>query len=254
MACDTGQSGRLAGKTAFVTAAGAGIGKAISELFAAQGAKVIATDVSPDALGSLTLGDAGETHVLDVTDSEAIRSLSLSSDHVSVLVNVAGWVPNGTVLDCSRDEWDRAVEINLTSVYEMCRAFLPEMMARGGGSIVNISSVASSVIAAPNRFAYGATKAAIIGLTKSIAADFVTKQIRCNAICPGTIETPSLQQRMGAGESAFEANRAAFLARQPGGRFGKPEEVAQLALHLASDEASFTTGAVHVIDGGWSNM
>ena len=253
MTSNASTAGRLSGKTAFVTAAGAGIGKAISENFARAGASVIATDIAQDALAALELGELGQTAVLDVTSAGDVSNLVTSYDDVDILVNVAGWVPHGTILDCTREEWDRAHEINVTSIYELCRAFLPRMIHKGAGSIVNVSSVASSIIAAPNRFAYGATKAGIVGLTKAIAADFVTAGIRCNAICPGTIETPSLHDRMGAGTDAFEMARAAFLKRQPGGRFGTPKEVAMLALYLASDEASFTTGTVSVIDGGWSN-
>ena len=172
---------------------------------------------------------------------------------VDVLFNCAGYVANGTILDCDEDQWTFSVDLNLTAMYRMCRAFLPGMLERGGGSIINMASVASSVIAAPNRFVYGATKAGVIGLTKSIAADFVAKGIRCNAICPGTVESPSLDERLRA-TGDYEAARAAFAARQPIGRMARAEEIAALVIYLASDESSYTTGVAHVIDGGWANI
>ena len=238
---------RLTAKRALVTAAGAGIGRAIALAFAREGADVLATDIDPGALATLT-GMA--TAVLDVTDDAAVSALA---DHppFNVVVNAAGWVPAGTILDCTPADWARALDLNLSSMYRVVRTVLPAMLGAGGGSIVNIASVASSIRGVPNRFAYGATKAGVIGLTKAIAADFVGQGIRANAICPGTVDTPSLHARMAATGNA-DAARAAFVARQPMGRLGTAEEVAALAVHLASDESGFTTGAVHVIDGGWT--
>lgn len=240
---------RLENKRVFITAAGAGIGRATAELFAAEGAHVIATDIDEAALGEL---NGMETHRLDVTDASQIDALAEGTGAIDVLFNCAGFVHNGTILDCDRAAWDLSIAINVTSMFHTIRAFLPGMVTNGGGSIINMSSVASSIIAAPNRFAYGATKAAVIGLTKSIAADYVRDNIRCNAICPGTVESPSLEQRLKASAN-YEATRAEFIARQPMGRFGKAEEIAQLAVYLASDDSAFTTGQCHTIDGGWSN-
>jgi len=243
---------RLEGKHALITAAGAGIGRACAVAFMREGAKVCATDIDRHALDRLAadLPDI-TTHVLDVTDAAAVASLSDLVPDCDTLVSAAGMVPSGTVLDCDRLTWDRAVALNLTGMYEVVRAVLPMMLARRRGSIVTIASVASSIRGVPNRFAYSTTKAGVIGLTKSVSADFVGHGIRANAICPGTIDTPSLGERMAAsGDSA--AARAAFVARQPIGRLGTAEEVAALAVHLASDEAAFTTGAIHVIDGGWT--
>jgi len=240
---------RLNGKVALVTAAARGIGRATAERFAAEGARVIATDRDLDALDGL----AGcETRALDVTDGAAVTALAAEIGRIDVLANIAGIVHAGTILDCSEEEWDQAIAINMTAMYRTVRAFLPAMLAGGGGAIVNVSSIASSVKGIPNRFAYGATKAGVIGLTKAVAADFVGQGIRCNAICPGTIDTPSLQQRL-HDTGDYAAAQAAFIARQPMGRLGRAEEIAALALYLASDEAAFTTGAVHVIDGGWVN-
>jgi 2-keto-3-deoxy-L-fuconate dehydrogenase len=242
-------SGRLAGKTALVTGAGQGIGHASAALFAAEGARVIATDRVPRLLEDL----AGCEHrALDVTDPAAIAALADEIGPIDVLFNVVGYVHAGSILDCDEEAWKSSVDLNFTAMYRTIRAFLPAMLANGGGSIVNMSSIASSVKGIPNRFAYGATKAGVIGLTKAVAADFVGQGIRCNAICPGTIDTPSLQQRL-HDTGDYEAARTAFVARQPMGRLGKAEEIAQLALYLASDESSFTTGAIHVIDGGWIN-
>lgn len=243
---------RLAGKTALITAAGAGIGRAAAEAFAREGARVIATDIDEDALRDLQGLTGIETAQLDVTDASAIGALCKAHPDLDILFNVAGWVHHGTIADCGREDWDRSVLINLTSMYELARAVLPAMQARGGGVILNMSSVASSVTGAPNRFAYGATKAGVIGLTKAIAADYVAHNIRCNVICPGTVDTPSLQGRMRA-QGDYEKARQMFVSRQPMGRLGQAEEIANLALYLASDEAAFTTGAVHVIDGGWTN-
>jgi 2-keto-3-deoxy-L-fuconate dehydrogenase len=193
-----------------------------------------------------------ETHYLDVTNAKQIDALALQVGAIDVLFNCAGFVHNGTILDCDRSDWDFSMAINVTSMFHTIRAFLPAMLENGGGSIVNMSSVASSVIAAPNRFAYGASKAAVIGLTKSVAADYVRQNIRCNAICPGTVQSPSLEQRLRA-TGDYDAARVEFISRQPMGRFGRAEEVAQLALYLASDKSAFTTGQCHIIDGGWSN-
>jgi 2-keto-3-deoxy-L-fuconate dehydrogenase len=247
---------RLSGKTALVTAAAQGIGRATALAFTREGAKVIATDVNLEKLSELTseLEGAGGLLVrpLDVLDADAIQALAAELGAVDVLVNCAGYVHNGTILECSEKDWDFSFDLNVRSMYRIIRAFLPAMLERGqGASIVNIASVASSVKGIPNRFVYGTSKAAVIGLTKSVAADFVTKGIRCNAICPGTIQTPSLDDRIAAQGDA-EAARKAFVARQPLGRLGTPEEIAAMALYLASDESAFTTGQIHVVDGGIS--
>jgi 2-keto-3-deoxy-L-fuconate dehydrogenase len=244
-------TGRLKGKRAFVTAAGAGIGRAIALAFAREGASVQAADIDAAALDRLA-GPGIATFLLDVTDADAVCAAAEVASDVDILVNAAGWVANGTILDCTEQEWSRTLELNVTSMFRMIRGFLPAMLGRGGGSIINISSVASSIKSVPNRFAYGASKAAVIGLSKSVAADFVTRGIRCNAICPGTVDTPSLTDRMKATGDLDKA-RATFMSRQPMGRLGTAEEVAHLAIYLASDEAAFTTGAIHVIDGGWTN-
>jgi 2-keto-3-deoxy-L-fuconate dehydrogenase len=239
---------RLSGKTALVTAAAAGIGRAMALAFAREGARVVATDVNAESLKTLS---GVETHALDVTDPAAVGALCNRIPRIDVLVNAVGFVHNGTILACSDADWSKSIEINLTSMFRVTRAWLPGMVAGGGGSIINISSVASSVRGVPSRFAYSTTKAGIIGLTKSVATDFIGQRIRCNAICPGTVDTPSLGQRLrDTGDEA--AARAAFIARQPMGRLGTPEEVAALGVYLASDESAFTTGAIHVIDGGWT--
>jgi 2-keto-3-deoxy-L-fuconate dehydrogenase len=243
---------RLSGKTALVTAAAQGIGRATALAFAREGADVIATDVNLEKLSELK-GTGGLTvRPLDVLDAQAIQALAAEVGAVDVLVNCAGYVHNGTILDCGEKDWDFSFDLNVRSMYRIIRVFLPAMLERGqGASIVNIASVASSVKGIPNRFIYGTSKAAVIGLTKSVAADFVTKGIRCNAICPGTIQTPSLDDRIAAQGDA-EAARKAFVARQPLGRLGTPEEIAAMALYLAGDESAFTTGQIHVVDGGIS--
>ena len=240
---------RLAGKTALVTAAGQGIGRATAELFAREGATVWATDINSEALQTL----AGcKTAILDVRDTAAVEAAVDTVGNVDILFNCAGFVHSGTVLDCSPQDWDFSVDLNVTSIYRTIRAFLPGMLASGGGAIINMSSVAGAARGVPNRFVYGTTKAAIIGLTKAVAADYVTQGVRCNAICPGTVETPSLHDRLRA-TGDFEGALAAFKARQPMGRLGQPQEIAAMALYLASDDAAFTTGQCFNIDGGWSN-
>ena len=247
-------SGRLSGKHAFVTAAGAGIGRATALAFAEAGATVLATDIREDSLASLAFSHpAISTQLLDVTDPAAIQSAVASAGPIDVLFNCAGYVHAGTILDTDDAAWRRSFAINVDSMFHLCRAVLPGMLARGAGSIVNMSSVASSIKGVPNRFAYGATKAAVIGLTRAIAADYVARGIRCNAICPGTVKTPSLAERVRALGGDEEAAWRGFTSRQPMGRLGEPEEIAALAVYLASDEASFTTGAIHIVDGGWSN-
>lgn len=243
---------RLQGKTAFCTASGAGIGLATARAFAAEGAKVIATDLSHTAVEALK-AEGIEAYRLDVTDGAAISAIAQQVGAVDILFNCAGYVHAGTILDCDEDAFDFSVELNVKSLYRMTRAFLPAMLENGGGSIVNIASVASSIIAAPNRFVYGATKAAVIGITKSVASDYVTRGIRCNAICPATVESPSLEARMRA-QGDYETARAAFIARQPMGRIGKPEEIAALAVYLGSDESAFMSGQAISIDGGWTNV
>jgi 2-keto-3-deoxy-L-fuconate dehydrogenase len=240
---------RLEGKTALITAAGQGIGRASAELFASEGARVIATDINQDALQDL-LGC--ETRVLDVLNEEAIIELSRELGELNILFNCAGYVHSGTILDCEESDWQFSFDLNVTSMYRMIRAFLPSMIATGKSSIINMSSVAGSIKGVPNRFAYGVTKAAVIGLTKAVAADYVTQGVRCNAICPGTVQTPSLEQRLRA-TGDYETAYKNFVARQPMGRMGSAREMAELALYLASDASSFTTGTINVIDGGWTN-
>ena len=243
---------RMQDKRALVTAAAAGIGRASALAFAREGASVLATDIDEAGLARLRAEEPRiETLRLDVRDNAAVQALAARAGAIEVLFNCAGVVHHGTILDCSETEWDLAFDLNVKSMYRTLRAFLPGMLARGKGSIVNMSSVASSVKGAPNRCAYGATKAAVIGLTKSVAADFVSKGIRCNAICPGTVDTPSLEGRIAA-QGDPVATRAAFVARQPIGRLGTAEEIAALVVYLACDESSYTTGTIHVIDGGWS--
>ena len=243
--------GRLAGKTALITAAGQGIGPASALALAREGAMVIATDVNPAALADLAVAGL-QTRVLDVRDPASIAEAAAAAGPLDVLFNCAGFVATGTILDCDEDQWAFSLDLNMTAMYRMCRAFLPGIVAGGGGSIINMASVAGSVIAAPNRFVYGATKAGVIGLTKSIAADFISRGIRANAICPGTVESPSLEQRL-RDTGDYEAARKAFIARQPIGRIGQPDEISALVVYLASDESAYTTGVAHVIDGGWAN-
>jgi 2-keto-3-deoxy-L-fuconate dehydrogenase len=244
---------RLAGKVALVTAAAQGIGRAVAEAFVEAGARVVATDIALEKLGGL---EGADVRRLDVLDAAAIDSLARSLGTIDVLVNAAGFVHHGTILDCSGPDWDHSFDLNVRSMHRTIRAFLPGMMAKGSGSIINVSSVASSVHAVPNRYVYAATKAAVIGLTKAVAADFIRHGIRANAICPGTIATPSLEARMEAQAAetgkTVEAVYREFVARQPTGRMGAAREVAMLAVYLASEESSFTTGGVHVVDGGWT--
>ena len=251
---------RLAGKTAFVTAAGAGIGRATALAFARHGARVIATDLRAALLDTLNAEAAGlpvSVQRLDVLDPAAITAAAQAAGPVNVLFNGAGFVHAGSVLDATEEEWSFAFDLNVRSQFRTIKAFVPGMLAAGGGSIINVASVAGSLKGAPNRFIYGATKAAVIGLTKAVAADFITKGVRCNAICPGTVESPSLRDRIAAQAKAsgqtLEQVEAAFIARQPMGRLGRVDEIALLAVYLASDESAFTTGTTQVIDGGWSN-
>jgi 2-keto-3-deoxy-L-fuconate dehydrogenase len=241
--------GRLSGKTAVITGAGQGIGRASAILFAREGARVIATDLNADALA--TLPDC-ESRRIDVTDRAAIEVLAQEFSNVDILFNCAGFVHSGSILESTEADWDFAFDLNVKAMYRTIRAFLPGMIERHDGSIINMSSVAGSVKGIANRCVYGASKAAVIGLSKSVAADFVAHGIRCNAICPGTVKSPSLEQRMSA-TGDYEKARQAFIARQPMGRLGEPEEIAGLALYLASDESAFVTGAIHIIDGGIVN-
>ena len=243
------RSQRLAGKTALVTAAAQGIGRATAELFAAHGADVLATDTNTAALAELRECRAAK---LDVLLPDEIARVVADAGEIDILFNCAGFVASGSILDCTDEQWARSFDLNVTSMFHLIRAVLPQMLVRRRGSIINISSVASSIKGVINRCAYSATKAAVIGLTKSVAADFVASGVRCNAICPGTVDTPSLHQRLEA-TGDYEASLRAFIARQPMGRLGEPAEIAALALYLASDDSRFTTGQCHIIDGGWSN-
>jgi 2-keto-3-deoxy-L-fuconate dehydrogenase len=245
-------SSRLKGKTALLTAAAAGIGRATAEAFAAEGARVIATDVDLAGLQGLD----GERRKLDVRSSEAVEALAREIGPIDVLFNCVGFVHHGSVLECSEGDWDFSFDLNVKSMHRTIRAFLPGMLEKGGGSIVNVASAASSVRGIANRYVYGASKAAVIGLTKAVAADFIRRGVRCNAICPGTIESPSLERRIATlaaqtGQPVASV-RQAFIDRQPMGRIGKAGEVAMLAVYLASDESAFTTGQIHLVDGGFA--
>jgi 2-keto-3-deoxy-L-fuconate dehydrogenase len=247
------ESVRLQGKVALVTAAGQGIGRATAEAFIQEGATVIATDLKPELLQGL----GADTRKLDVLNKQAITSLVNSLERVDILFNCAGFVHHGTVLELTDKDWDFNFNLNVRSMFWMMQSVIPKMLQQSKGSIINMSSVASSIKGVPNRFIYSATKAAVIGMTKAAAADFVTEGVRCNAICPGTVESPSWHERVVsqaklAGISEEESKRA-FISRQPMGRIGKPQEIAALAVYLASDEAAFTTGQTHIIDGGWAN-
>ncbi|SEN34482.1 SDR family oxidoreductase [Palleronia pelagia] len=238
---------RLNGKRAFITAAGQGIGRAVAEAMTAEGAHVVATDLKGDLLSDIK---AAESFALDATDKDALQK-AITVAKPDILVNCAGFVHNGTIADCTDEQWGFAFDLNCRTQFHGMQAALPGMVERGGGSIINVSSVASSIIAAPNRFVYAATKAAVIAMTKSVALDYVTTGVRCNCICPGTVDSPSLHQRW-EDSGDYEAAKKQFIARQPMGRVGTPEEIAKLAIYLGSDESAFTTGHAHVIDGGWS--
>ena len=249
-------SNRLAGKTAFVTAAGQGIGRAAAEAFAREGAHVIATDLNLKLLCGLQGQASFTVQTLDALDPTAIADAAKQHPKVDVLFNAAGYVHHGSVLDCTEEQWDFAFNLNVRSMFRTIKAFVPGMLERGNGSIINISSGASSVKAAPNRFVYGTTKAAVIGLTKAVAMDFVRSGVRCNAICPGTVESPSLRDRMQALSTSsgkpLEEVEAMFVSRQPMGRLGTADEIAAAAVYLASDESRFTTGTAVIVDGGWT--
>jgi 2-keto-3-deoxy-L-fuconate dehydrogenase len=241
-------SDRLKGKRAFVTAAAAGIGRACALAFAREGAAVFATDIDEQKL-ALLKNDVAEMARLDTRDSAAVAAMAKRVGKVDILLNAAGFVHHGTVLECSDEDWDFSFDLNVKSMHRTIRAFLPGMLEQGGGSIINISSAAGVFKAAPDRYVYGATKAAVAALTRAVATDFIAKGIRCNCICPGTIETPSMLERAAA---AGPQGREMFVARQPMGRLGTADEIASLAVYLASDESSFTTGVAHIIDGGWT--
>jgi 2-keto-3-deoxy-L-fuconate dehydrogenase len=244
-------AGRLEGKTALITAAGQGIGRATALAMAAEGARVTATDVNPELLAAFAGVPGIETRQLDVLDDAAVARTIDALPPLDILFNCAGWVHNGTILDCTDRDWDASFNLNVRAMYVAIKCALPRMLAKGGGSIINMASMASSVKGFPNRCIYGASKAAVIGLTKGVAADFVAKGIRCNAIAPGTIETPSLHDRINTAPDPAAALKN-FIARQPMGRLGQPEEIAPLIVYLASDESSLMTGIVVSIDGGIS--
>jgi 2-keto-3-deoxy-L-fuconate dehydrogenase len=249
-------TGRLAGKTAFCTASAAGIGKACALAFAREGAKVIATDIDEAGLAALKKEGVAEVARLDVLDSDAVAAMAKRVGPVDILLNAAGFVAHGTVLETGDKDWDFSFDLNVKSMHRTIKALLPGMLEKGGGSIVNIASGASSVRGIPNRYVYGATKAAVIGLSKAVAADFIRKGVRCNAICPGTVESPSLDGRIAAQAKALGKSekdvRQMFVDRQPMGRLGKAEEIAAIAVYLAGDESAFTTGQIFVIDGGFA--
>jgi 2-keto-3-deoxy-L-fuconate dehydrogenase len=242
-------SGRLQGKTAIVTAAAQGIGRAAALAFAREGASVIATDIRLDKLNELAAASGIQVRQLDVTDAAAIAAFASTVAAPDVLLNAAGFVANGTILDCTEKDWDFSFDLNVRSMFRIIQAFLPKMLERGGASIINVASVAGSVKGIPNRFVYGASKAAVIGLTKSIAIDFIKRGIRCNAMCPGTIDTPSLGERINAFADPVQA-RKEFIARQPMGRLGTAEEIGDACVYLASEESRFMTGQTFIIDGG----
>lgn len=244
-------AGRLAGKHVFVTAAAQGIGRAVCEQFAQEGAVVLATDLNGELLSELSQVQGVTTAVLDVTDAAGVRDAVDGQERIDVLVNCAGYVANGSILECSESDWDFSFNLNAKAMFRLTSLVLPKMIERQNGSIINVSSVASSIKGVPNRFAYGASKAAVIGLTKSVAADFVEKGIRCNAICPGTVDSPSLHQRL---RDTGDYNKAMkeFVARQPMRRIGAAKEIAALATYLASDESAYVTGQALAIDGGWT--
>jgi 2-keto-3-deoxy-L-fuconate dehydrogenase len=249
-------AGRLQGKVAFCTASGAGIGRAVAIAFAREGARVIASDIDLAKLKGLAEEGVAETHLIDVRNTKSVEDAAKRIGPVDILFNAAGFVHHGTILECSEADWEFSFDLNVKSMHRTCRAFIPAMLERGHGSIVNIASGAGSVRGIPNRYVYGATKAAVIGLSKAIAADFIRKGIRCNAICPGTIQSPSLDDRIAAqakalGKTADEV-RQMFIDRQPMGRLGTAEEVAAIAVYLASDESAFTTGQTFLVDGGFA--
>ena len=241
----------LEGKTALITAAGQGIGRASAEAFAKAGASVIATDINETALAELEGLDGITAWKLDATNPEDIKRVLAEAGRLDVLFNCAGFVHAGNILESTEEDWDFAFDLNAKAMYRLCKAVLPGMLEQGKGSIINMSSVASSLKGVPNRFVYCASKAAVIGMTKAIAADYVTQGIRCNAICPGTVDSPSLHDRLRA-TGDYEAAREQFIARQPMGRVGAADEIAALAVYLASDASGFTTGQAHIIDGGWA--
>lgn len=249
-------TGRLKGKTAFCTASGAGIGRATAVAFAREGARVIASDISLDALKGLREEGIAETHLIDVRNTKAVEDAAKKIGPVDILFNAAGFVHAGTVLECSEADWDFSFDINVKSMHRTIRAFVPAMLEKGSGSIVNIASGAGSVRGVPNRYVYGATKAAVIGLSKAVAADFIRKGVRCNAVCPGTVQSPSLDARIAAQAKALGKTetevRQMFVDRQPMGRLGTAEEIAAISVYLASDESAFTTGQTFLVDGGFA--
>ena len=245
-------AGKLEGRVALVTSAGQGIGRSSAIALAREGAKVFATDIREDLFKDISKEHPGITGFgLNVLEQSAVDAALKRTGPIDILFNCSGFVHNGTVLDCEEKDWDFSFDLNVKAHYRMIKAYLPGMLAKGKGNVINMASVASSIKGAPNRFVYGASKAAVIGLTKALAADFVAKGIRCNAICPGTVETPSLYDRMRA-QGDFEKAKAAFIARQPMGRMAQPEEIAEMVIYLASDDSAFITGQAFVIDGGWS--
>lgn len=244
------QRGRLAGKTMLITAAGQGIGRASAEACAREGAAVFATDIDKNAVAELDAIDGITGMELDVTNQAAVERVMAQIGPLDVLFNCAGFVHAGTILECDEQSWDFSFELNVKAMYRTCKIALPAMLENGGGAIINMSSLASSLKGVPNRFTYSASKAAVIGLTKAIAADFVTKGIRCNAICPGTVDSPSLHERLKA-TGDYDKALKEFIARQPMGRMASADEIANLVVYLASDESAFTTGQTHIIDGGW---